>query len=67
MRSFDSIGFKGSRGAIAKAISSEMGSHPDDKNGSMLWGIDNCLKGQPNPYYEAAVKSFLRDKFGLKV
>jgi hypothetical protein len=63
----DSIGFKGGRGAIAKAVASEMGSHPDDKNGSMFWGIDYCVNGQPNPYYEAAVKSFLRTKFGLKV
>jgi hypothetical protein len=63
----DSIGFKGSRGAIAKAVASEMGSHPDDKNGSMFWGIDKCLQGMPNPYYQAAVKSYLRTKFDLKV
>jgi hypothetical protein len=63
----DSIDFTGSRGAIAKAVSSEMGSHPDDKNGSMFWGIDSCVHGMPNPYYQAAVKSFLRTKFDLKV
>jgi hypothetical protein len=63
----DSIDFTGSRGAIAKAVSSEMGSHPDDRNGSMFWGIDSCVHGMPNPYYQAAVKSFLRTKFDLKV
>ena len=63
----DGIGFKGSRGAIAKAVSSEMGSHPDDKNGSMFWGIDKCAAGKANPYYEAAVKSYLRTQFGLKI
>jgi len=63
----DSIAFKGSRGAIAKAVASEMGSHPDDINGSMFWGIDSCVEGKANPYYQAAVKSFLRTKFGLKV
>ena len=62
----DSIGFKGARGAIVKAVSHEMGSHPDDKNGSWFWGIDKCLNGQLNPYYEAAVKAFLKTKFGLK-
>lgn len=56
----DSIGFKGGRGAVANAVASEMGSHPDDKNGSMFWGIEQCTQ-------EAAVKSFLRTKFGLKV
>ena len=59
----DGIGFKGGRGAIAKAVSHEMGSHPSDENGSMFWGIDHCVQGKPNPYYEAAVKSFLRTKF----
>jgi hypothetical protein len=43
-----------------------MGSHPDDENGSMFWGIDHCVEGKPNPYYEAAVKSYLRTKFGLR-
>jgi hypothetical protein len=62
----NSIGFKGSRGAIAKAVAHEMGSHPDDENGSMFWGIDQCVEGKANPYYEAAVKSFLRTKFGLQ-
>ena len=63
----DSIGFKRSRGAIAKAVASEMGSHPDDSNGSMFWGIDSCVGGKSNPYYQAAVKSYLRTKFDLKV
>jgi hypothetical protein len=62
----DSIGFKRARGAIVKAVSHEMGSHPDDKDGSWFWGIDKCLNGQPNPYYEAAVKSYLKTEFGLK-
>ena len=62
----DQIGFKGGRGAIAKAVALEMGSHPDDENGSMFWGIDKCSQGKANPYYEAAVKSYLRTKFGLK-
>jgi hypothetical protein len=62
----NSIGFKGARGAIVKAVSLEMGSHPDDKDGSWFWGIDKCLNGQLNPYYEAAVKAFLKTKFGLK-
>jgi hypothetical protein len=63
----DQIAFKGSRGAIAKAVALEMGSHPDDSNGSMFWGIDSASEGKANPYYQAAVKSFLRTKFGLKV
>jgi hypothetical protein len=62
----DSIRFKGGRGAIISAVSHEMGSHPDDKNGSWFWGIDKCVDGQLNPYYEAAVKAFLKTKFGLK-
>ena len=61
-----SIGFKGARGAIVKAVSHEMGSHPDDEDGSWFWGIDKCLNGQPNPYYEAAVKGYLKTEFGLK-
>jgi len=43
-----------------------MGSYPDDEDGSWFWGIDKCLNGQPNPYYEAAVKSYLKTEFGLK-
>ena len=26
-----------------------MSSHPDDKNGSMFWGIDHCIQGKTNP------------------
>jgi hypothetical protein len=63
----DSIGFKGGRGNVNKAVAHEMGSHPDDTNGSMFWGIEQCRKGAANPYYEAAVKSFLRTRFGLNV
>ena len=62
----DGIGFKGGRGTIIKAVTREMGSHPDDENGSWFWGIDKCRDGHLNPYYEAAVKAFLKAKFGLK-
>jgi hypothetical protein len=62
----NSIGFKGARGAIVKAVSLEMGSRPDDQDGSWFWGIDKCRNGHLNPYYEAAVKAFLKTKFGLR-
>jgi hypothetical protein len=62
----DSIRFKGARGAIIKAVSQEMGSHPDDRDGSWFWGIDKCVDGQLNPYYKAAVKAYLKANFGLK-
>jgi hypothetical protein len=62
----DSAAFKGGRGGIIRAVSSEMGSHPDDRNGSMFWGVSHCVNGKPNPYYEAAVRYYLTTTFGVK-
>jgi hypothetical protein len=62
----DSIGFKGSRGGIVRAVTSEMGKHPGDTNASMFWGVNHCVGGKPNPYYEAAVRYYLIVNFGIK-
>ena len=42
-------------------------SHPDDRNGSMFWGVNHCVNGKPNPYYEAAVRYYLKSTLNVKL